>query len=150
LLRFANSYHFSHICSYLRREICELNAVIYLGWLGEWSRGLLAETLKRWGSSSEGLRLRTELSKLVRDKLGEERSKDAGELFLHSRENFYGYFLPELEEQYKRFDILDLDTSYLRSIKRFGRKEELLGINSSDSINFIISKNNPKIADLIR
>jgi hypothetical protein len=58
---------------------------------------MLAETLKRWGSSSEGLRLRTELSKLVRDRLGEERNKEVGEVFLHSRENFYGYFLPELE-----------------------------------------------------
>lgn len=34
LLRFANPFHFAHICAYLRREICELNAVIYLGWLG--------------------------------------------------------------------------------------------------------------------
>lgn len=40
--------------------------------------------------------------------------------------------------------------SYLRSIKRIGRKEELLGINSSDSINFIIAKNNPKIATIIK
>jgi hypothetical protein len=38
----------------------------------------------------------------------------------------------------------------LRSIKRIGRKEELLGINSNDSINFIISKNNLKAADQIR
>ena len=40
--------------------------------------------------------------------------------------------------------------SYLRSIKRFGRKEQLLGINSNDSINFIISKNNPKFAEIIK
>lgn len=39
---------------------------------------------------------------------------------------------------------------YLRSIKRIGRKEELLGMNSNESINFIIAKNNSKIATIIK
>lgn len=49
-----------------------------------------------------------------------------------------------MEDYYRRLEVLDLDMLYLKSIKKSGRKEDLLSNNFMESIRFILKKQNVK------
>lgn len=139
----------------LDSQLTSSSPSMLLGWLSEWSKSLILEAINN-SVTDQYIRHDEELKKCgeqLRHSLNESPKKAninplslstkklpdlPHEVILTNKESVYSYFLDELTCNYKVFPY-DLDWNFLKSIKKQGRKEDLLkSENIEEAVKILI------------